>query len=70
MALIKVGPAVFVAADQIASIYALDAYEKVVISCKDGERYALEPEYGESKTAAMDRIVREVNDALSRIGKG
>lgn len=66
--LIKLADHHFIAADQIAHIKVRPEYERVIVTDKHGENFAVEPKHRENVYTALDRLVAEVNAALSLEG--
>ena len=65
MAMIKLSDGCYVAADQIAEVKVNDYSTSITVRTKDGIGHCHEPGYGEGVYTALDRLIAQINAAIS-----
>lgn len=55
----------YIAADMVASVTPNAHRTRIVVEMKDGKCHYCEPDYGQSIYSSIDKLVGQINDALS-----
>lgn len=63
--MIKLSDGCYVAADQVAEVNINDYRTLIIVRTKDGIGHKHEPAYGESIFDALDKLVKQINDATA-----